>query len=74
MEFNTKLGMPEIKAQIKKAVERRRKLAEHPRQPIALSRLPSIRRKTKQQEYERYMSLRMSMESENEIFEEAPEG
>jgi hypothetical protein len=74
MEFNTKLGMPEIKAQIKKAVERRRKLAEDPRPPIALSRLPSIKQKTKAKEYERYMSMRMSMESEGEIFDEANEG
>jgi hypothetical protein len=74
MEFNTKLGMPEIKAQIKKAVERRRKLAENPRPPISLSRLPSIRQKTKAKEYERYMSMRMSMESETEVFDEANEG
>lgn len=72
MEFNTKLGIPEIKAQIKKAVARRRKLAKDPRPPISLSRLPSIRKRAKEQEYEKYMSLRMSMESED--FDEANEG
>jgi len=67
MEFNTRLGMADIKEQIAKAVERRRALSQNPRPPISLSKLPSLKRRAKAKEFAEYMQLRMSME----VFEDA---
>ncbi|CAB3377288.1 Hypothetical predicted protein [Cloeon dipterum] len=54
MEYNTKLGIPMIKEAIERAIEKRKKLAAHPQPPISLTDLPTIRFKTKAEEYEAY--------------------
>ncbi|XP_059481957.1 cytosolic phospholipase A2-like isoform X2 [Neocloeon triangulifer] len=65
MEFNTRLGMNAIKKEIAKAIEKKRKLAEKPQPPIELSELPILRSRTKEKEFNEYMSLRMSLAHES---------